>query len=138
MSRRMLPRQSEWDCHEHRDELDVSAQLTVYHPEYGQLCYAEKKPSCWIYHPIKFTSHKAAERWIREGYISELQEALYELGIGFSNETVVPRDPSTGDELIRKKPKVFVMSCLYDIANEYKRQKERNRRYHEEDDNLPF
>lgn len=73
-----------WDCHDHRDELQVSHQCTVYHPEHGQLCYGMRQFFSWLYFPIRFGSRAAALKWVESGWISELQEGLSVLNVGFT------------------------------------------------------
>lgn len=80
-----------WDCHSHRAELKVSGQATVYHPEHGQLCFGERHWDCFLQFPLRFNDMAAAQRWIESGYISELQESLGNLQVGFSNACCVVR-----------------------------------------------
>ena len=51
--------------------------------EHGQLCYIEKHYDCFLYHPIVFKDNAAAQRWIEDGCIADLQEQLSNLGVGF-------------------------------------------------------
>lgn len=81
-----------WDCHEHRKELRVSFGFhTVFHPVHGVLCQSERAYDVFIYHPIEFKSVAAAQKWIDTGFISELQEELCNLGVGFCKRTIQPR-----------------------------------------------
>ena len=73
-----------WDCHEHKKEMNVSVAGTVYHPEYGQLCYMERHHDCILSHPIVFPSLADAQKWINEGTIADLQLAFRCLEIGFN------------------------------------------------------
>jgi len=75
-----------WDVHQHRSELRVSDRSTVYHYEQGVLCQAEKHWDCVINHPIEFGNKEEAYKWIKEGYIADLQESLCNLAVGFSKE----------------------------------------------------
>lgn len=75
-----------WDVHEHRSELRVSDLATVFHCEQGVLCQVEKHWDFVIYHPIGFKNKEAAYKWIKEGYIADLQESLCNLGVEFSKE----------------------------------------------------
>lgn len=74
-----------WDVHQHRDELRVSCESTVYHPEQGHLCYGIREYQVWLWFPIRFKDKAAAFRWIESGYIAELQESLSILQVGFVN-----------------------------------------------------
>lgn len=79
-----------WDCHDHRDELNVSDSCTVYHQEQGVLCYGEKcKWNLKLYHPIVFKSKAAANKWIESGCISEIQESFRCLDIGFRKTNIL-------------------------------------------------
>lgn len=73
-----------FDCQEHRDELRVSDAATVYHSEWGQLCYWEVHWDCILYYPIRFKDKAAAQRWIESGTIAEIQESMSCLHVGFS------------------------------------------------------
>ena len=73
-----------WNVHDHRDELEVSDGATIYHREQGVLCWRERQWDCFLWHPISFKTHTEAYRWIREGYIAELQEGLSILQVEFS------------------------------------------------------
>lgn len=73
-----------WDCHECRNELCISYFNTIYHPEHGQLCQAEKHWDGILFHPFHFGSKQAAQKWIETGFIAELQEDLSNLGVGFT------------------------------------------------------
>lgn len=81
-----------WDCHEHRDELLSSVAATVYHLEKGQLCWWEIHWSCIIYHPIRFKNRRAAQKWIENGCIAEIQESLSMLQVGFSTHSLSKRN----------------------------------------------
>lgn len=73
-----------WDCHSHKHEMRISDATTIYHPEHGHLCYIETHYDCILAHPIIFKNKAAAQRWIDNGTIAELQEGLNHLNIGFS------------------------------------------------------
>lgn len=75
---------TEWDVHQHKDELQVSDAATIYHPDHGQLCYCEKHWDCLLYHPIKWKDQTAAYKWINDGCIADIQEGLVCLAVGFS------------------------------------------------------
>ena len=75
---------SYWNCHTHREELRTSLGATVYHLEYGQLCWWEVHWDCILYHPIRFNDRHAAQKWIEIGCIAEIQESLSILQVGFS------------------------------------------------------
>ena len=79
-----------WDCHEHRDELHVSFNATVYHTEQGQLCYGERHWDVWLWFPIQFKDRSAAAKWINHGNIAEIQESLSILQVGFRCECMTP------------------------------------------------
>jgi hypothetical protein len=80
-----------WNCHEHRDELKVSEFCSVYHPEHGQLCVFEKHWDVVLSYPIQFKDKAAAHKWVREGYIAELQEGLGTLMVGFTKDCMKER-----------------------------------------------
>ncbi len=86
------PENERWNCHEHRDELLTSYEATVYHLEKGQLCWYEMHYYCIIYHPIKFKDRHAAQKWIDNGCIAEIQESLSTLHIGFSTKSTEKRN----------------------------------------------
>lgn len=83
---------TEWDVHQHKDELCVSDAATIYHPEHGQLCYCERHWDCLLYHPIQWKDRAAAYKWINEGCIAEIQEGLNCLAVGFSLVSFEKRD----------------------------------------------
>jgi hypothetical protein len=78
-----------WDCHKHKDELRVTAFLTIFHPDHGQLCLMKNHQDCLVFHPIVFESHQQACEWIREGSIADLQAKLCTLAIQFSKKCVL-------------------------------------------------
>lgn len=82
---------SRWDCHAHRDELRVSDEATVYHPEQGQLCYGERHYDGTLFYPLRFKDKAAAYRWIERGTIAEVQESLSVLAVGFVTCCFEPR-----------------------------------------------
>ena len=91
-----------------------------------------------------FISRAAATCWIKEGWIAELQDSMCHLGIGFSKDMVVMRDPVNGAIKEPKKKKIFVMSRLYDLAairaeeeDERERHNTRRRNYDNYED-MPF
>jgi hypothetical protein len=87
-----MPSKNHWDCHAHRNELQVSNVATVYHHEYGQLCYAERHWDVVLWHPIRFRDRAAAQEWIEKGFIADLQESLCCLAVGFATQCLVARD----------------------------------------------
>ncbi len=80
-----------WDCHEHRDEMFVIGSV-VYHPEHGSLCsfiddwHDGTKFRVW--QGIQFKNPAAAQKWINEGFIADLQEGFGTLQVQFSNRAV--------------------------------------------------
>lgn len=74
-----------------RDNLRVSIFDTVYHPTDGVLCQGNREYGCVVYQPIMFRSRAAAQRWIENGTIAELQESLSNLCIVFSRQTCAMR-----------------------------------------------
>jgi hypothetical protein len=87
----MTQTKDNWNVHEHRHELAVSGNATVYHLERGKLCMVERHWDCYIYHPIVFKTRAAAIEWTKTGCIAELQLSLMCPGIGFSNVLVEDR-----------------------------------------------
>lgn len=87
-----MPSEERWNCHEHRDELQVSFQATVYHHLHGQLCYTERTNDCYLHIPIQFKDTAAAYRWIEKGCIADLQEGMGTLQIGFTTKCLTPRE----------------------------------------------
>jgi hypothetical protein len=77
------PVETTWNCHDHRDELRISSQNTIYHEDHGQLCFGERIGKTWLFFPIKFKDKAAASRWIEKGCIAKLQEGLGILQVGF-------------------------------------------------------
>jgi len=75
-----------WNCHDHRDELHVSDNCSVYHPEHGQLCSWEIHYDCVLYFPILFKTKALAYKWIKDGTIAEIQESWSYLQIGFATK----------------------------------------------------
>jgi hypothetical protein len=82
-----------WDCHAHREELKVSGEATVWHPEQGQLCYIDKHYDALLFHPVRFKSVPAAWEWTRTGCIADVQEGLSCLGVVFTKHCLVERKP---------------------------------------------
>lgn len=81
-----------WDCHEHREELQVSSQNSVYHLEQGQLCFWDVRHDCILYYPILFADKAAAWKWIHSGCIAQIQESMSYLRVGFSTVMFKERD----------------------------------------------
>lgn len=73
-----------WDVHEHKNELKISDEYTIYHSEHGQLCYCERHYDVLLFYPLRFKSKSDTQKWIDSGTIAELQESLMILSIGFS------------------------------------------------------
>ena len=78
------PVEHPWDVHQHRDELGVTDQASVFHPEKGQLCWWEYRGLWRFYFPIRFKDVAAAWKWVQFGTIAELQEGMNILQVGFS------------------------------------------------------
>lgn len=78
-----------WNCHDHRDELRVGPESTVFHPDHGILCYYYIEWNGTFYFPFKFKDKAAAYKWIQSGYISELQEGMTWLQVGFSDKMFI-------------------------------------------------
>ena len=51
-----------------------------------------KHYDCYLYYPIKFKKRETAKKWIEEGTITELQESMSILGIGFYTKNFEKRD----------------------------------------------
>ncbi len=90
-----------WNVHEHRNELRVSDNRTIYHPEKGQLCYQERHYDCILYYPVKFKDKQSAYKWIESGCIADIQESLQTLSVGFSLYNYKIRNPETSHEHLR-------------------------------------
>lgn len=86
-----IPKEPPWDLHRHKAELLVSDNCTIWHPQHGQLCMAEKHYDVTIYHPVRFMDKPSAWKWITDGCLADLQEGLGCLQIGFSNIMVKER-----------------------------------------------
>lgn len=80
-----------WNCHEHRGELRVSKNATVFHMDHGQLCYGESHWDHVLWFPVRFKDRAAAAQWIREGCVAELQESFGNLCIGFTTVCLLDR-----------------------------------------------
>lgn len=70
-----------WNVHEHKNELHISKNCTIYHIVHGQLCFREReiyseKRDIIFYYPVQFGSVSDAERWIKEGTIKELEHEV--------------------------------------------------------------
>lgn len=62
----------------------------IFNPEnHSVLCFAYKYYNSTLYIPVEWNSYEKAYRWVREGCISELQEAFMELDTGFRTNLMV-------------------------------------------------
>lgn len=56
----------------------------MYHEVQGHLCYGVRGlGGIWLWFPIRFKDKAAAYAWIKDGCISQLQEGLGTLQVGF-------------------------------------------------------
>jgi hypothetical protein len=72
-----------------KEELRVSGKI-VYHPEHGVLSQGIMDFRTMVFHPVVFRDGVAAQKWIDDGCIAEVQENLGNLAVGFTKTTVVP------------------------------------------------